>query len=83
MAIPKIQIKQDGIRTFVYMDGKQIHGVRGIHFDRDADNDVPILKLDILAADMELDCVVIPKLPEIFEPFYERKEGIEEYADER
>lgn len=74
MAIPKIEIKQDGTRTFVYMDGKQIHGVRGIHFDRTTDDDVPILKLDILVADMELDCVAIPKLPEVFEPFYEAKE---------
>ena len=73
MPIPKIQIKQDGIRTLVYMDGKQIHGVRGIYFERTAGNDFPNLMLDIIAADMELDCVSIPELPEVFKPFYERK----------
>lgn len=83
MSIPKVRIKQDCCSTFVYINGKEVHGVRGIHFDRTVDNNAPILRLDILAVDMELDCVAIPELPEIFKPFYERKEVEEEYEDER
>lgn len=74
MAIPKIRIKQWGTRTLVYMDDKQIRGVRGIHFERTTNDDLPILKLDILAANMELDCVAVPELPDVFKDFYVRKE---------
>lgn len=73
MAIPKIKIKQEGIRTLVYMDGEQIHGIRGIHFDRTVDGECPILKLDILATDMEIDCVAVPELPDVLKDFYVRK----------
>lgn len=79
--IPKIEIRQDGILTKVFMNGQQLYGIRGIHFDRTVDNDVPILKLDIIAADMTLDCRVIPKLPDIYEPFYEEKKLVE--SDEK
>lgn len=74
MELPKVQIKQEGIRTLVYINGKKVDGVRGIHFDRTVDNECPILKLDIVAADMELDCVVVPELPDVFKDFYVMKE---------
>lgn len=80
--IPKIKIKQDGTRTFVYVDGKQLHGIRAIHYDRTHDSNVPILKLDMIASDMEIDGYMIPKLPEIYEPYYKLKKEMKEDENE-
>lgn len=73
MALPKIKIEQDGILTKIYIDGQQIHGVRGLSFENSIDNRFPILKLDLIAVDMEIDAVAIPELPEIFKPFYQHR----------
>lgn len=78
MAIPKIEIKQEGTLTKVFMDGEQIHGVRGIHYENMGATERPILRLDIIAADMTLDCPVIPNLPDIYKPFYEMKKEMQE-----
>ena len=75
MAIPHIEIKQDGIVTEVFIDGKKVDGVRKISFEREQSNDVPVLKMEFLASDMKINSTIVPDLPDVLKPFYELKRG--------
>lgn len=77
MSTPHIEIKQDGITTEIFIDGKKLNGVRKIGFEYENKNCLPILKLDFLATDLAIDGQFIPELPEIFIDFYKRKEPTE------
>ena len=70
MKEPHIEIKQKGIATEIFIDGQKIHGVRKVKFEYDQKNRAPILQIDILATDMEIDEVMVPALPEVLKPFY-------------
>jgi hypothetical protein len=71
--VPHIQIIQDGIATKVYVDGTELDGVRKVSFEHEGGKE-PVLKIDLMAADITVDTTKIPALPEIFKPFYVRKE---------
>ena len=74
---PKIEIKTDGIKTVVKINGEEINKVRGVLFKQEP-GDVPIVQIDILAVDMTIDADMIPALPDVFKPFYELKEQCDE-----
>ena len=65
----KITTGNDCCSTEVFIDGKKVEGVRKVSFCKTAGT-LPVLQLDLLATDMEIDAKVIPALPEIFQPFY-------------
>lgn len=70
MKEPHIEIKQKGIVTEIFIDGQKIHGVRKVKFEYDHANHVPVLQMEFLATDMEIDGVMAPSLPEVLKPFY-------------
>ena len=75
MRIPKIKIETTGIITRIFVDGQELKGVRAIEFKHSADtNRNPVLSIDLIASDMEIDAVLVPELPEIYKPFYKEKE---------
>ena len=74
MSLPKIRIKTDGILATIEINGKELEGVRHMSFEMEGGkNRLPVLKLDLIATDMEIDTACIPELPEVFEEFYELK----------
>ena len=71
--MPHIKITTDGITdTRLFIDGKEVQGVTGIHFSQNYKQNagVPILQIDLKATDVELDIKRIPELPEPFNRFY-------------
>lgn len=77
MKVPHIEIKTKGCKTEVFVDGEKMHGVRKVSFGHQA-GIAPILHIDLIATDMEVDAYTIPALPEIFQPFYEEKKPSED-----
>jgi hypothetical protein len=74
----EIKIVQDGCcSTRVFIDGKEIHGIRKMSFERDAtaQDKVPVLKLDVIAANMTVDFPGVPELPDVLKPYYVKKES--------
>ena len=69
MKKPKILIKTDGIRAKVYVDGKELHGVKAYKFTHNA-VEGPTLHLSMVGTDVTLEALVIPALPEIYRNFY-------------
>lgn len=65
----KITTGNNCCSTEIFIDGKKVKGVRKVSFCKTAGT-LPILQLDLLATDMEIDAAMIPALPEIFKPFY-------------
>lgn len=67
----KVEIKQDGCRTHIILDGKDISRmVQRFSFGMDATkNETPVLKLDVIATDLSVDSACIPALPDIFKPY--------------
>lgn len=72
MQVPHIEIKNIGIFTEVFVDGKKINGVRKVKFEHGVPN-APVLQLELIATDMAIDTKNIPELPDVFKPFYEKK----------
>ena len=68
--IPKIEIRQKGILTEIYIDGTRLNGVRGFSISQKG-GQMPILSLDLLACDMTIDTACIPALPDVFQGWYE------------
>lgn len=76
--MPEIKIVQDGCcSTRVFIDGHEIHGIRKLSFERDAaaQDKVPVLRLDLMAADMTVDFPGVPELPDVLKPYYVKKES--------
>lgn len=65
-------IKIDTCNNLVLVDGIKLEGVRQIDFNQQAGSD-PTIKIELLACDMELNSSVIPELPEVLSPYYERR----------
>ena len=70
--IPKIEIRQKGILTEIYIDGMRINGVRGFSISQKGGQQ-PTLTLDLLACDMTIDTACIPALPDVFKTWYAPK----------
>lgn len=69
----RIEIKSDGFNTHIIVDGNEIHGVTRLSFERKVDNEIPTLKLELLADNMAIDSLALLDLPEVYKPFYEAK----------
>ena len=67
-----IEIKQNDMKTEVFINGRKIEGVRKVSFEHDSAKR-PILQLEFLATDTTIDCIRIPELPDAVKPFYEKK----------
>lgn len=59
MGNPRIEIKSEGAVVRTYIDGHEIHGIRGMKFECDAIDRRPRLILDINAFDFSLDSNLI------------------------
>ena len=74
-----IEIKSRGIFGTVFVDGKEINDVRKVSYELSVDGKTPVVKLELLATDVAIDAKdVIPELPDVFKPFYERKRQSEQ-----
>lgn len=67
---PHIVIKTNWAKTEIFVDGKKLENVRKISFSKDRLK-MPVLSIDLLAADVTIDSEVIPELPEVFRDYYE------------
>jgi hypothetical protein len=76
----KFQIRNDGITTKVFMDGKEIEGVRAVSFEHSAVG-LPNFRLDLLADELTLDTTVLPELPEPYRSFYSESKTEEPLSD--
>lgn len=77
MQMAHILIKTSGIKTELFIDGKKVNKVRKIAFEKKA-GEAPVVCVDLVATDMEIDGELIPELPEVFKPFYTLKEPPED-----
>ena len=70
--IPHIEIRTQGTTTHVFIDGKELNGVRKISFIQDASeaSRVPRVQFELDATDMVLNVKRIPELPEAFKEWY-------------
>ena len=70
--IPHIEIRTRGTRTHIFIDGKELNGVRKVSFTQDASeaSGIPILQLQLDASDMTLNVKRIPELPDVFKSWY-------------
>ncbi len=74
-----IEIKSRGIFGTVFVGGKEINDVRKVSYELSVDGGTPVVKLELLATDIAIDAKgVIPELPDVFKPFYERKRQSEQ-----
>lgn len=71
--LPKIRIEvKNGLGTQIFVDNKEIKGVREVRFKKTG-GEVPVLEMDFILCDVEINGQWLPQLPEIFEAYYERK----------
>ncbi len=70
---PKIIIKEDGTMTgaTITIDGKELptDGILGYKIEHRG-GEVPTLSIDFSAMDLELNGVVVPRIPKILEGYY-------------
>lgn len=78
---PKIELKTEGFKTTILIDGKEISGARTVHFSHEAGK-VASLTITLTAIDLNFDGNIIPDLPYPFTEFYERKKEPSEDGDE-
>lgn len=70
-ALPAVQIRNDGCRTSIYVEGKKLEGVTRLEFIHDAkDGHIPKLRLDLMADPLCIDSICIPDQPERYFPSY-------------
>lgn len=79
--IPHIEIKTDGCRTDVFVNGEKLEGVSRVSFVQDKIKE-PILQIDMLAMDMTINAVMLPALPEVFRKWYELKEPSDDGSED-
>lgn len=74
MSFPKIEIKVEGTKSRIYIDGVMVKSVRGYSLTHSASSrDVPVLKMELEACNCTVDGEFLPALPDIFKDFYEPK----------
>lgn len=79
IALPSVQIRNDGCRTSIYVEGKKLEGVTRLEFIHDAkDGRIPTLRLDLMADPLCIDSICIPKQPERYFPAYVSTYKLEE-----
>lgn len=70
--LPQIMIQNKGSFTKVFVDGKELNGVKSVSFlhNSQENNRIPILKIELLAEQICLDTAQIFDLPDVYHPFY-------------
>lgn len=71
--VPHIEIKIDGIKPTILIDGKELEGIRSYCLSQDFETKVPILKIELLAMELSMDTNTLPILPEPYQPYYVSK----------
>ena len=71
------QITTDGIKTDVFINGKEVEGIRKITITQEAGKNMNI-SFDLTADKLTINGNMLLKLPDAYEPFYTRKEPINE-----
>ncbi|NBI10264.1 hypothetical protein D1641_09610 [Colidextribacter sp. OB.20] len=78
----KIEIKTEGVKGKVLVDGKEMPGVRSYSVHHDAGS-IPMVRLDLIGTDLFIDGNgFIPALPEVFKSFYRPIETTDEFPVE-
>ena len=71
--LPKIRIEvKNGFGTQVFVHDKAIDGIREIRFKKTG-GELPVLEMEFMACDVEINGQWLPRLPKMFEEHYERK----------
>ncbi len=68
--VPHIEIKIDGRNTKIFIDGKELKGIRSYCLSQNSETKLPILQINLLAMDLSIDTKMIPALPEPYSPYY-------------
>lgn len=61
MSNPKIEIKNNGTITEIYVDGHKLNGVRSLRFEHGVGSNIPILTIDLNALNLSIDSYAILK----------------------
>lgn len=70
-SFPSVHIENKGVVTRVYVDGKELNGIKSIEFLHSKSiNSRPVLKIELLAERISIDTAQVFELPEIYHPFY-------------
>lgn len=72
---PKLHIETDGTYAKISINGTEIHDVRSYEIRHDACN-IPILRLEINALNLDFETEWMPELPEPWCRWYEPKDQI-------
>ncbi len=72
LPLPTIDIKNDGMLTKVFIDGREVEGIVSITFSHSIyqNNHVPVVRLELMADKVHIGTHQIFELPEIYYPFY-------------
>ncbi|MCB6343656.1 hypothetical protein [Enterocloster lavalensis] len=82
--LPKIRIEvKNGFGTQVFVNDKEVEGIREIRFKKTG-GELPVLEMEFMACDVEINGQWLPRLPKMFEELYESKvpEAIKKIWDE-
>lgn len=82
--LPKIRIEvKNGFGTQVYVNDEEVEGIREIRFKKTG-GELPVLEMEFMACDVEINGQWLPRLPKMFEELYESKgpEAIKKIWDE-
>lgn len=72
MRLPEIKIKNSGRHSEIFVDGKKLDGIKGCRFIHSTSENegLPILQIDVVAADVTLETDILPALPYPFNQHY-------------
>ncbi|WP_368270773.1 hypothetical protein [Enterocloster lavalensis] len=82
--LPKIRIEvKNGFGTQVFVNDEEVEGIREIRFKKTG-GELPVLEMEFMACDVEINGQWLPRLPKMFEELYESKvpEAIKKIWDE-
>ena len=82
--LPKIRIEvKNGFGTQVFVNDEEVEGIREIRFKKPG-GELPVLEMEFMACDVEINGQWLPRLPKMFEELYESKvpEAIKKIWDE-
>lgn len=70
---PHIEIKSNGFITEVFIDGKKLNNVTRLSVEQDAGDFMNVV-FELFSDNVSIDTRLIPDLPDIYKPFYVKKE---------
>lgn len=73
-AAPKIEIRANGYQSKIFIDGVEVKGIRSYSIEHEAGRK-PILRVDLVATDVTVDCGgILPELPYPISQYYKKKD---------